>query len=147
MATSGRRVGQPGRRRLATAAAAGALAALLAACGGGTRGNVARSDGRPAWIDEPGDGVSAAAGEHIRGPVAQEELAIARARDELARRLGVRVSNQMSTELRVAGQNAVSSSQSVSTQSVSGTEVSASLRAKWRDPSSGMLWVWLVPTK
>ena len=99
---------------------------------------------RPAWISEPGEGVSAAAGEHIHGRVAQEELAIARARDELARRMGVRVSNVMSSELAVAGQTAVSSALS---QQVTGAEVKAAVRAKWLDTASGLLWVWLVPVK
>ena len=102
---------------------------------------------RPTWISEPGDGVSAAAGEHINGRVAQEELAIARARDELARRMGVRVSNVMNSQLTLAGQTAVSSAQSQSTQQVTGAEVKAAVRAKWLDANSGLLWVWLVPVK
>jgi len=102
---------------------------------------------RPAWISEPGEGVSAAAGEHIHGRVAQEELAIVSAREELARRMGVRVSNVMSSELAVAGQTAVSSALSQSTQQVTGAEVKAAVRAKWLDTASGLLWVWLVPVK
>jgi hypothetical protein len=102
---------------------------------------------RPTWISEPGDGVSAAAGEHINGRVAQEELAIARARDELARRMGVRVSNVMNSQLTLVGQTAVSSAQSQSTQQVTGAEVKAAVRAKWFDANSGLLWVWLVPVK
>ncbi len=125
--------------------------ALVAATSLGLAGCVStakkETSSRPAWISEPGDGVSAAAGEHINGRVAQEELAIARARDELARRMGVRVSNVMSSELTVAGQSAVSSAQSQSTQQVTGAEVRASVKAKWLDTSSGLLWVWLVPVK
>jgi hypothetical protein len=127
---------------LALAVAGGAM---LAGCV--SLGPKDAADERPAWIGEPGDGVSAAAGEHIHGRVAQEELAIARARDELARRMGVRVSNVMSSELTVAGQTAVSSAQSQSTQQVTGAEVTAAVRAKWLDRSSGLLWVWLVPVK
>ncbi len=74
------------KRRLVTAWAVASLG--LAGCV--TVGKKETSS-RPTWISEPGDGVSAAAGEHINGRVAQEELAIARARDELARRMGVRV--------------------------------------------------------
>ena len=135
------------RAALATWGLALAVTAL-AGCTGTASSLLSRErSGRPAWIAEPGEGVSAAAGEHIRGPVAQEELAIARARDEFARRHGVRVSNEMTSELRVSGQTAVSSGQSTSTQSVNNTEVRAAVRAKWRDPATGVLWVWLVPTK
>jgi hypothetical protein len=131
------------KRRLVMALAAAASLALAGCVSTGKK----ESSGRPAWIAEPGDGVSAAAGEHINGRVAQEELAIARARDELARRMGVRVSNVMNSELTVAGQSAVSSAQSQSSQQVTGAEVKASVRAKWLDTSSGLLWVWLVPVK
>ncbi len=123
-----------------------AAAAILGLAGCVSTGKKETSS-RPTWITEPGEGVSAAAGEHINGRVAQEELAIARARDELARRMGVRVSNVMSSELTVAGQTAVSSAQSQSTQQVTGAEVRASVKAKWLDTNSGLLWVWLVPVK
>jgi len=53
----------------------------------------------------------------------------------------------MSSELAVAGQTAVSSALSQSTQQVTGAEVKAAVRAKWLDTSSGLLWVWLVPVK
>jgi hypothetical protein len=127
------------------------MALALAAASLGLAGCVStgkkETSSRPAWITEPGEGASAAAGEHINGRVAQEELAIARARDELARRMGVRVSNVMSSELAVAGQSAVSSALSQSTQQVTGAEVKAAVRAKWLDTSSGLLWVWVVPVK
>jgi hypothetical protein len=132
------------RRQMTTLAVA---AASLGLAGCVSLGKQDRADARPAWISEPGEGVSAAAGEHINGRVAQEELAIARARDELARRMGVRVSNVMSSELAVAGQTAVSSALSQSTQQVTGAEVKAAVRAKWLDTRSGLLWVWLVPVK
>jgi hypothetical protein len=41
----------------------------------------------------------------------------------------------------------VSSAQSQSTQQVTGAEVRASVKAKWLDTNSGLLWVWLVPVK
>jgi hypothetical protein len=118
--------------------------AVLAGCV--SMGKKAASN-RPAWISEPGEGASAAAGEHINGRVAQEELAISRARDELARRMGVRVSNVMSSEMVTAGQTALTSGSSQSTQTVTGAEVRAAVRAKWLDPDSGLLWVWVVPVK
>jgi len=50
---------------------------LLSACAGHVK---EPGNDRPVWIDNPGNGVSASAGMHVRGPVAQEELAILRAR-------------------------------------------------------------------
>ena len=50
---------------------------FLAACN--TVGSVNDNVARPTWIDNPGNGASASAGTHIRGTVAQEDLAIQRA--------------------------------------------------------------------
>jgi len=105
------------------------------------------ADARPAWIDEPGEGVSASAGFHVRGRQAQEELAISRGRDELARRLGVRVDNEARSERTVVGDRSSSVSQAVSTQTVSDKEVKADVKGKWLDASSGTLWVWVVPVR
>ncbi len=126
------------------------VAMLLAAAaftGGCVSTGRKQASGRPDWINDPGEGASAAAGEHINGRVAQEELAIARARDELARRTGVRVSNVMSSDMVAAGQTAITSAQSQSQQTVTGAEVRAAVRAKWLDTNTGLLWVWVVPVK
>ena len=58
---------------------------------------------RPAWIDNPGNGVSASAGIHVRGKTAQEELAILRAREEFAKRFGVKIEAAQTTTTTVAG--------------------------------------------
>ena len=100
---------------------------------------------RPAWVDNPGDGVSASAGTHIRGRVAQETLAVSRAREELAKRMGVTISSETVTEQRVQNERMTTKSATQMQESVSGKEVKASVKAKWLDPNSQMLWVWLVP--
>jgi hypothetical protein len=134
------------RRSILGWAPLGVIALLSAtACGSHSRRESDDAQGRPRWIDDPGDGVSASAGFHVRGRQAQEDLAISRARDEFARRYGVRVSNESTTEQAVAGGRMVSTMQASSSQSVTGAEVKAMVRAKWLDTGNGVLWVWLVP--
>ena len=118
-----------------------AAAALLPACA--PKGET--KSARPSWIDNPGEGVSAAASYHVRGVQAQEELAIARAREEFAKRYGVKVSGELRTEQLVTNQGATMTSQSSGVQTMDGNEVKAMVRAKWLDPKSNFLWVWLVP--
>lgn len=100
---------------------------------------------RPAWINDPGEGVSAAAGFHVRGTQAQEELAITRARDEFAKRYGVNISSEQATSQIVVGDRMSSVSARDIREEVQQKEVKATVRAKWNDPNTGMLWVWLVP--
>lgn len=123
--------------------------ALLSACSSFGPNQSAQRDeqNRPTWINDPGDGVSASAGFHVRGTQAQEELAITRARDEYAKRYGVVISSEHLTSQLVVGDRASSVSAKEIREEVNEKEVKASVRAKWRDPSNGMLWIWLVPAK
>jgi len=122
--------------------------ALLSACGGVDRARHSQEvEARPAWINDPGDGVSASAGFHVRGTQAQEELAITRARDEFAKRYGVKVSSEQSTSQLVSGERMSSVSAKEIHEEVNQNEVKATVRAKWKDPDTGVLWVWLVPAK
>ncbi len=102
---------------------------------------------RPAWINNPGEGVSAAAGFHVRGSQAQEELAVTRARDEFAKRYGVNISSEQATSQIVVGDRMSSISAKDIREEVQQKDVKATVREKWNDPNTGMLWVWLVPTK
>lgn len=119
--------------------------AFLTACGGIGPERQVRFEPRPAWINDPGDGVSASAGFHVRGEQAQEELAITRARDEYAKRYGVLVTSEHLTSQLVMGERATSVSAKEIREEVNQKEVKASVRAKWKDPDNGVLWVWLVP--
>jgi hypothetical protein len=101
---------------------------------------------RPVWIDNPGDGVSASAGVHVRGRSAQEALAVTRAREELAKRLGVSIDSQSVTEQHVSNDRSVSRSSKQIQETVSKTEVKALVKAKWFEPGTEILWVWLMPT-
>jgi hypothetical protein len=105
------------------------------------------ADSKPEWIENPGEGVSASAGVHVRGRVAQEALAVTRAREELAKRLGVSISSQSAT-VQLVNNNRMSSASSKQIQeTVSETEVKAVLKAKWLEPGSQVLWVWLMPSQ
>lgn len=101
---------------------------------------------RPAWIDNPGNGVSASAGMHIRGRVAQEELAIFRAREEYAKRFGVRIEAAQTMATSVASGRSSTVGTQVAHEELKQSDVKAEVKAKWRDPDSNVLWIWLVPS-
>lgn len=104
-------------------------------------------DARPAWIDNPGEGVSASAGVHVRGRVAQEELAISRAREEMAKRKGVKIDSENNIQQRYAAGRMTTQTDKQIMETVSGVEVKSQVKAKWIDPGSGVIWIWLVPER
>ncbi|MBI5006988.1 MAG: hypothetical protein HZB95_07660 [Nitrosomonadales bacterium] len=118
------------------------LLALLSACAAPARQAV---NDRPAWIDNPGNGVSASAGMHIRGKVAQEELATLRAREEFAKRFGVSIRSAQTLSTTVSNGRASTVGSQMAREDVQQVDVKAVVKAKWRDPASDVLWVWLVP--
>lgn len=101
---------------------------------------------RPAWIDNPGNGVSASAGMHVRGKAAQEELAIMRAREEYAKRFGVNMQSVQTLSTTVANGRASTVAAQSAREDSNQANVKAVVKAKWRDPDSDVLWVWLVPS-
>lgn len=117
---------------------------LAAACN--TVDSVSDHSARPAWIDNPGSGVSASAGIHVRGKTAQEELAILRAREEFAKRFGVKIEAAQTMTTTVAGGRSNTVGAQVSREELKQVEVKAEVKAKWRDPNSDVLWIWLVPS-
>jgi len=119
---------------------------LLTGCLSHTQPKQVSAEAKPAWIDNPGEGVSASAGVHVRGRVAQEALAVTRAREEMAKRLGVTISSQSVTVQRVNNDRMSSTSDKQMQESVSGVEVKAEVKAKWLEPGSQVLWVWLMPS-
>jgi hypothetical protein len=121
-------------------------ACLLAGCMAHTQSNPADSQVKPAWVDNPGEGVSASAGVHVRGRVAQEALALTRAREELAKRQGVTINSRSSTAQRVENDRMSSTSNKQIQETVSAVEVKAVVKAKWLEPGSQILWVWLIPS-
>lgn len=107
----------------------------------------ADEDARPAWIDNPGDGVSASAAIHVRGRAAQEELAISRAREELAKRQGVKVDSLNNIQQQYASGRLSTVTDKQIQETVTGIEVKSLVKAKWVDPGSGTLWVWVIPER
>lgn len=103
--------------------------------------------GRPAWIENPGNGVSASAAWNPRGRAAQEEMAVARARTEYAKRFGVEVSAVTEQSTTVFGSSASSSGSSGLKETVNQKDVKAEVKAKWHDQANDTIWVWLVPSK
>jgi hypothetical protein len=103
-------------------------------------------NGRPAWIDNPGNGVSASAGVNVYGKVRQEETAIARARTEFAKRFGVSIDAGQSVETAVSGGRANTTSLSSSVEKTSQSDVKAMVKAKWWDVEREVIWVWVVPS-
>ena len=119
------------------------LTLLLAACAAPVKQT---GNERPAWIDNPGNGVSASSGIHIRGRVAQEELAIARAREEFAKRFGVSISSAQLLATTVANGRSNTVGAQVSREESRQVDIKAMVKAKWTDPANETLWVWLVPS-
>lgn len=118
---------------------------LLSGCLANMNGANLQANQRPNWIDNPGEGVSASAGVHVRGRVAQEALAVTRAREELAKRLGVKIDSQSTTDQRVSNDRMSSTSSKQIQEIVTAAEVKAAVKAKWLEPGSDVLWVWLMP--
>jgi len=101
---------------------------------------------RPAWIDNPGDGVSASATFHVRGKQAQEELAVMRAREEFAKRYGVKISSDHDVQQTTVNDRTSSVSEKSIREEVRDADVKAVVKEKWTDPANGALWIWLVPS-
>ncbi len=81
----------------------------------------------------------------MKGRVKQEELAISRAREELAKRKGVHVeSTQNISETYASGRLTTIADKEIA-ETVSGAEVKSKVTAKWVDPQSGAIWVLVVP--
>jgi hypothetical protein len=116
-------------------------AILLSACAA-----TAQQVERPAWIDNPGSGVSASCTTHVRGRYYQEDLAVSRAREQLSARYGVTVKMTQSTSESVANESASVVSVKHTEQTIDhGKSVKAEVKAKWHDVIKDELWVWVVP--
>ncbi|MEI7841611.1 MAG: hypothetical protein WCI39_01155 [Gallionellaceae bacterium] len=119
---------------------------ILSACVEMPVKETAATNGRPAWIDNPGNGVSASAGVNVYGKIKQEETAVARARTEFAKRFGVSIDAGQSVETAVNGGRASTTAQSVSVEKTNQSDVKAMVKAKWWDTEKEVIWVWVVPS-
>ncbi len=124
-----------------------ALIFALAGCGG-AKPQPAPKNGEPQWIYNPNmagklGGVGSAR-THMNGRSAQRVLAISRALDEIARQMGVKVSNILSTEAHASESGSSSAMDSYSFQTTDGKTVSARIREMWFDKAKDELHVWMV---
>lgn len=106
----------------------------------------AATNGRPAWIDNPGNGAVGSCGTHGRGRVAQEQLAIARAREEFSARFGVSVASSLDTTKSMQNGRSSTTGTHDSHIGINQNDVKAVVKEKWLDPDSDMLWVLVVPS-
>lgn len=118
------------------------LAALfLSACANNNQATV-----RPFWIDNPGNGVSASAGMHVGGRVAQEELAVLRGRTEFAKRMGVDIQSEQTSATSVLNDKSSTAGIQLIHEESKQTGIKVLVKEKWREPDSDVFWVWLVPS-
>lgn len=101
---------------------------------------------RPSWIDNPGNGVSASAGMHVGGRVAQEELAILRGRTEFAKRFGVDIQSEQISVTAVTNDKLTSVGTQLTHEDTKQAGIKVLVKEKWREPETDVLWVWLVPS-
>jgi hypothetical protein len=101
--------------------------------------------GRPAWIDNPGNGVSASAGFHVGGRVAQEELAVLRGRTAYAKGMGVSIQSEQISSMLATNSNFSSVSRQDTREDTKQVDVKVVIKEKWHDRVNDVLWVWLVP--
>ena len=101
--------------------------------------------GRPAWIDNPGNGVSASAGFHVGGRVAQEELAVLRGRTAYAKGMGVSIESEQISSTLVTQTNFSSVAKQDTREDTKQVDVKVVIKEKWHDRVNDVLWVWLVP--
>lgn len=103
---------------------------------------------RPAWIDNPGNGASASCTTHVRGRHYQEDLAILRAREQLAARMGVTIKMTQNVREVVVNDSASVTSVKNTQQTIDkGNTIYAQVKEKWHDTTKDELWVWVVPVK
>jgi hypothetical protein len=123
----------------------GVLVLLLSGCFAAKAPPVAESGGMPAWIENPGNGAVGSAMTHVRGRQAQEELAIARANERLAARLGITISSEQQIKESVANDRMAVTSQKVTRQEISSNRIASHVKAIWLDTKSDTLYAWVVP--
>ena len=117
------------------------LLLLLSGCAAEKKENI-----RPDWINNPGSGVASSAMTHVRGRYHQEQLALTRAKEQLAARFGVEISSVHTVEDVVKNDQRYVESDKRIIQNLEPTTVKAQLRAKWHNYDTDELWVWVYPT-
>ena len=99
----------------------------------------------PDWVLNPGDGAVGSSVVHVKGVHYQKQLAVSRARQELAARQGVDVEYiQMSSET-VTNEHAYTKVKRVGSEEVATKTVRAKITQTWRNPNTREIFVLVVP--
>ncbi|WP_420589281.1 hypothetical protein [Bacterioplanoides sp.] len=99
--------------------------------------------GQPEWLLNPGDGVVASCGFHIKGHYAQQECAVQRARERLAARQGVEVSSISYLNTRVKNDRSSVSMDKETLEKVNRVTVKAKVKETWYDAQRDEYYVWM----
>lgn len=99
--------------------------------------------GQPEWLLNPGNGVVASCGFHIKGHYAQQERAIQRARERLAARQGVEVSSVSQLTTRVHNDRESVTLNKETREKVNQVTVKARVRESWYDAQRDEYYVWV----
>lgn len=99
--------------------------------------------GQPEWLLNPGNGVVASCGFHIKGHHAQQECALQRARERLAARQGVEVSSISYLNTRVKNDNSNVSMDKETLSKVTQVTVKAKVKESWYDAQRDEYYVWM----
>ncbi|UTW48654.1 LPP20 family lipoprotein [Bacterioplanoides sp. SCSIO 12839] len=99
--------------------------------------------GQPEWLLNPGNGVVASCGFHIKGHYAQQECAIQRARERLAARQGVEVSSVSQLTTRVHNDRESVTLNKETREKVNQVTVKARVRESWYDAQRDEYYVWV----
>lgn len=122
---------------------------LLTACAYNSESANSNGTNMPKWVYAPsGDdyiGGVGVCGTHIKGVNGQRQLAISRAIDEIARQMGVKVSNILETQSSATSQSAAGSAMSsYSVHTVSGSVITAVIKDSWINPKTGELYIYMI---
>jgi len=99
--------------------------------------------GQPEWLMNPGNGVVASCGFHIKGHYAQQECAIQRGRERLAAREGVEVSSISYLNTKVRNENASVSMDKETLEKVNKVTVKARVKDRYYDAQRDEYYVWM----
>ncbi|MCG8470572.1 MAG: hypothetical protein MI742_01780 [Desulfobacterales bacterium] len=114
----------------------------------GCMGNQVVPNSRPGWVINPAiPGAVAAVGysaSQIKGYSAQRSMAIQAALDEIARQMGVTISNTTLIGKKSDGTSVSSEMETWSFSTVDNKKVTAHVKESWLDPSTEALYVWMV---
>lgn len=99
--------------------------------------------GQPEWLLNPGDGVVASCGFHIKGHYAQQECAVQRARERLAARQGVEVSSVSHLTTRVHNDREHVTLNKETQETVNQVTVRARVKESWYDVQRDEYYVWV----